>query len=171
MCKKVLRVTFKFILTKLEISSGDSQLYSTLSGKISHELLYQWVPLLWTWSPQSKVPVVQLLWREQSSAIYIEKGVNRFLLCLQTSESSSVWRIHGNHRIRDAGWTTDSHVVKGTHPKDIRTPLHQPCNREPGVLDWGIITLSPVMGAHFTPSNTKHQHICMSVVEIAFSKK
>lgn len=73
-----------------------------------------------------------------------------------TSEASSVRGIHGNHGLGDAGWTADSCHVQGPHPKDVRTSLHQSCDREAGVLHWVFITLSPVMGAHLAPANTKY---------------
>lgn len=73
-------------------------------------------------------------------------------LCL-TSEACSVRGIHGYHGLRDAGWMADSGLVHGTHPKHVRPPLHQSCDREASVLDWDFITPSPVMGAHLTPGN------------------
>lgn len=69
-----------------------------------------------------------------------------------TSESGSVRRIHSNHGIRDTGWTADSCFVQGPHPKDVRTPLHQSCDGEAGILDWDIIALSPVVSANLAPA-------------------
>ncbi len=76
-----------------------------------------------------------------------------------TSEAGPVGGIHGNHGLGDTGGTADSCRVQGLDPKDVRTPLHQSCDGEAGVLHWGVITLSPVVSAHLTPAkkfvNTK----------------
>ena len=73
-----------------------------------------------------------------------------------TSESSSVGWIHGHHGLRDARCSAHTCFVQGSHPEDVRTALHQPGDGEAGVLDRGVVTLSPVMGAHLTPAKRKH---------------
>lgn len=67
-----------------------------------------------------------------------------------TSQAGSVRRIHGNHRLRGAGWTAHSCLIQGSHTEDVGPPFHQTCHREAGVLHWDVIALSPVVCAHLT---------------------
>ena len=76
----------------------------------------------------------------------------------RTSEATSVGVIHGDHGLGDAGRTADSCHVQGPHPEGVGAALHQPGDGEAGVLHRAFIALSPVMGAHLTPVNTKHTH-------------
>lgn len=76
-----------------------------------------------------------------------------------TFEASPVRGIHGYDGLRDTGGTADSCPVQSPHPEDVRTALHQPRDREAGVLDRGIVALCPVVGSHFTPASTTHKYI------------
>lgn len=73
-----------------------------------------------------------------------------------TSEAGSVGGIHGNHGLGDTGRTADSCLVQGPDPKDVRTPLHQSCDGEAGILHWDVIALSPVVSAHLAPAKKTH---------------
>lgn len=107
----------------------------------------------------------------EKTTIYIKKRIlSNVAACEQdsgvsrTSEAGSIRGIHSNHGLRNTWGTADSCLVHGPHPECVGAPLHQPCHREAGVLNWVVITLSPVVGAHLTPATQKNVSVTSNTV-------